>query len=73
LDNVLKQFDEKERELAYTYQNYVPITAEDVDKAMTIKEPVPVDLGENNNANIEKSKPVDPEKSISKEKEAIGK
>ena len=72
-DKVLKQFDEKERELAYTYQNYVPITAEDVDKAMTIKEPVPVDLGENTNANIEKSKPVDPEKSISKEKEAIGK
>lgn len=72
-DKVLEQFDEKERELAYTYQNYVPITAEDVDKAMTIKEPVPVDLGENTNANIEKSKPVDPEKSISKEKEAIGK
>ena len=73
LDKLFAQFDEKERELAYTYQNYVPITAEDVDKAMTIKEPVPVDLGENTNANIEKSKPVDPEKSISKEKEVIGK
>ena len=73
LDKLFAQFDEKERELAYTYQNYVPITAEDVDKAMTIKEPMPVNLGENTNANIEKSKPVEPEKSISKEKEAIGK
>ncbi len=73
LDKLFAQFDEKERELAYTYQNYVPITAEDVDKAMTIKEPVPVDLSENTNANVEKSKPVDHEKSISKEKEAIGK
>ena len=73
LDKLFAQFDEKERELAYTYQNYVPITAEDVDKAMTIKEPVPVNLDENTNANIEKSKPVEPEKSISKEKEAIGK
>lgn len=65
-DKVTQKFDQVERELIYQNPDYVPITVEDVDKAMTIKEPVSVTL-ENENEKPELSAPVTEEKSLEKE------
>jgi hypothetical protein len=67
LDGILKQFDKAERDFIYNNPNYVPVTIEDVQKAMTVKEPVTVDVEGNNKGNIEMSKPVEIDPTAKKE------
>jgi hypothetical protein len=67
LNGILKQFDKAERDFIYNNPNYVPVTIEDVQKAMTVKEPVTVDVEENNKGNLEMSKPVEIDPAAKKE------
>ena len=65
-DEMIAGFEKIESSLIEKFPNYQPVTTEQIDAAMNVKEPVAVDLGESK-GNVQVSKPIKEAPAVSKD------